>query len=139
MSDLEIRWLWQATGDLGEPFGPALRLLSLLRQRRGEVGGMRWDELAGDTWILPAERTKNGRTVALPRQAPELIASVHVIGGPFVFTTDGGTHAAGWSKIKRRLDARIAELARAENATVPPWGEPRHPPDLRHGTAKARR
>ena len=53
MSDLEIRWLWQATGDLGEPFGPALRLLSLLRQRRGEVGGMRWDELAGDTGLCP--------------------------------------------------------------------------------------
>ena len=123
LSDLEIRWLWRAAGDLGEPFGPALRLLLLLGQRRGEVGGMRWDELDGDTWTLPASRTKNGRVhvVPLPRQAQEQIASVRVIGGPFIFTTDGETHAAGWSKIKLRLDARMAELGRAESATVPPW------------------
>jgi integrase len=84
---------------------------------------MRWDELDGDTWTLPAERTKNSRphVVPLSRQAQELIASVHVIGGHFVFTTDGETHAAGWSKIKLRLDARMAELARAEKAVISPW------------------
>jgi integrase len=124
LSDNEVRWLWRAAGDLGEPFGPALRLLLLTGQRRSEVGGMTWAELSEDrsTWTLPASRAKNGRVhvVPLPRQAQELIASVRVVGGPFIFTTDGETHAAGWSKIKK-LDARIAELARAENATVPPW------------------
>ena len=41
LTDSEIKWLWRAAGDLGEPFGPALRLLLLTGQRRGEVGGMR--------------------------------------------------------------------------------------------------
>jgi integrase len=127
LSDQELRWLWRAAGDLGGgPFGPALRLLLLTGQRRGEVGGMRWDELSEDrsTWTLPASRTKNGRAhvVPLPRQAQELIAGLHrVAGAGYVFTSDGETHAAGWSRVKLRLDAKMAELARAENATVPPW------------------
>jgi integrase len=125
LTDQELRWLWRAAGDLGEPFGPALRLLLLTGQRRGEVGGMSWDELSEDrsTWTLPASRAKNGRTHVVPLSpaAQELIASVRVIGGAFIFTTDGVTHAAGWSKIKLRVDARMNELARAENATVPPW------------------
>jgi integrase len=127
LSDDEIKWLWRAAGDLGvgSPFGAALRLLLLLGQRRGEVGGMRWDELDGGTWTLPGARTKNGRVhvVPLSHQARDLIADVHVIGGPFVFTSDGSTHAAGWSRIKRRLDARMSELARAEKAdsVIPPW------------------
>ena len=79
LSDNEVRWLWRAAGDLGEPFGPALRLLLLLGQRRGEAGGLRWDELSEDrsTWTLPASRAKNGRThvVPLPPAAQELIAS----------------------------------------------------------------
>jgi Arm DNA-binding domain len=63
LTDAEIRWLWQAAGDLGYPFGVALRLLLLTGQRRGEVGGMRWDELSedGSTWTLPASRAKNAR------------------------------------------------------------------------------
>jgi integrase len=124
LSDAEIKWLWRAAGDLGEPFGPVLRLLLLTGQRRGEVGGMRWDELDGDVWNLPASRTKNKRphVVPLSRQAQELIASVHrVAGAGHVFTTDGESHAAGWSKIKRRLDERMLELARGDGAIIPPW------------------
>ena len=142
LSDAEIRWFWQAAGDLGEPFGPALRVLLLTGQRRGEVGGVRWDELSEDrsTWTLPASRTKNGRAhvVPLPRQAQELIASVHVIGGPFVFTSDGETHAAGWSRIKRRLDARMAEGARREGDNLA-VGHPRPPPHDGHRPPAARR
>ena len=125
LTDQEVRWLWAAADSLGYPFGPALRLLLLLGQRRGEVGGMRWDELSDDRtiWTLPASRAKNSRphVVPLPRQAQELIASVPVITGPFIFTTDGKTHAAGWSKIKLRLDRRMAELASAENAAIAQW------------------
>jgi integrase len=125
LSDLEIKWLWRAAGDLGEPFGPALRLLLLTGQRRGEVGGIRWDELSDDrsTWTLPSSRTKNGRSHVVPLSpaAQDLIASVRIIGQRYVFTTDGQSHAAGWSRIKVQLDARMAELARAENADVPAW------------------
>jgi integrase len=125
LSDGELKLLWAACDDIGQSFGAALRLLILTGQRRGEVGGMRWDELSEDhdTWTLRGSRTKNGRThvVPLSRQARDLIASVRRVEGPFVFTSDGRTHAAGWSAVKRRLDFKIAELARAEGTTVPPW------------------
>ena len=125
LSDQEIRWLWRAAESLGYPFGPALRLLLLTGQRRGEVGGMRWDELSEDQtiWTLPASRAKNSRAhvVPLPQAAQRLIASVPVIGNTFILTTDGRTHAAGWSKVKVRLDRRMMELARAESAVIPPW------------------
>ena len=68
----EIKWLWRAAGDLGEPFGPALRLLLLTGQRRGEVGGMRWDELSEDrsTWTLPAAAHQEWARPCRPIVAP---------------------------------------------------------------------
>lgn len=87
---------------------------------------MRWSELSEDraAWSLPGERTKNKRphVVPLSRPARDLIAGVHrVAGAGFIFTTNGKSHVSGWSKIKRRLDGVMLELARAEKASIPPW------------------
>jgi integrase len=61
LTDRELGEVWRAAQSLGHPFGPFLSLLILTLQRRGEVAGMRWAELAPDlsTWIIPASRTKN--------------------------------------------------------------------------------
>ena len=91
--------------------GRLLKLLLLTGQRRSEVAEMTWAELDGDTWNMPASRTKNGRphVVPLSRQARDLIASVHTVAGAgYVFTTNGSTPVSGWSKVKaapRRKDA----------------------------------
>lgn len=63
LSDAELGEAWRAAGTLPYPFGPFLRVLILTLQRRGEVAGMRWFELAEDlsTWTVPAERAKNRR------------------------------------------------------------------------------
>ena len=134
LTDAEVRWFWLACGDLGEPFGPLLKLLLLTGQRRDEVAGMTRAELSqinesgeGAAWALPASRTKNKRphVVPLPWAAQELISGVHVIAGKpgFIFTTNGESHVSGWSKTKRRLDAKMLALARAEDAeaNIPPW------------------
>jgi integrase len=126
LTDDEIKWLWLACGQLGEPFGPLLKLLLLTGQRRSEVAEMTWTELTDDTWSLPASRTKNGRphVVPLSRQARDLIASLHrVAGAGYVFTTNGSTPVSGWSKTKLRLDAKMLEVARAEDAkaSIAPW------------------
>ena len=49
-------------------------LLVLTGQRRGEVAGMRWDELDLDAgvWSLPGSRTKNHRPHTVPL-APEAV------------------------------------------------------------------
>lgn len=122
LSDTEIKWLWRAAGDLGQPFGPAVRLLMLLGQRRGEVAGMRWDELSEDhqTWTLPGSRTKNGRghVVPMPPLALDQVHGLHPVGTTFVFSTTGDVPVNGWTRVKRRLDERMAELA---GSMIPAW------------------
>ena len=87
LADAEIRQVWLALVDpsgLHKPppqgkvegprvyIGPALsiglRLLLLTLVRRGELAGMRTDEvdLAQATWSIPGARTKNGRPLSVP-------------------------------------------------------------------------
>ncbi len=77
LTDAELGTLYAAAGDLTEPFELCCRTLILTGQRRGEVAGMRWDELdvsAGE-WRLPGSRTKNhqAHTVPLPSAAVDLL------------------------------------------------------------------
>ncbi|MEZ4484356.1 MAG: integrase arm-type DNA-binding domain-containing protein [Syntrophotaleaceae bacterium] len=60
----EIKKLWRAIDD--GFIGRALFLILLTGQRPGEVVGMRWSELEGDWWVIPAERSKNGRENRVP-------------------------------------------------------------------------
>jgi integrase len=62
----EIRAVWKAFE--AEPQGVALKLLLLLGQRYGEVGGMAWTEVDLDAgvWTIPAERAKNGMAQRVP-------------------------------------------------------------------------
>jgi len=63
LTDAELGEVWRAAGALGWPFGPFVRVLILTLQRRGEVAGMEWSELAADlsTWTIPAAKAKNRR------------------------------------------------------------------------------
>jgi hypothetical protein len=65
---------------------------------------MRWSELDGDLWAIPASRVKNGRehSLVLPAPALALIRSMPRIEGcPFVFSTTGTTPVSGYSEAKR--------------------------------------
>jgi integrase len=44
----------------------SLKFRLLTAQRGGEVMGMRWDEVDGDWWTVPPERSKNGLTHSVP-------------------------------------------------------------------------
>ena len=91
----ELRAIWQVTADGEFPFDPFVRLLILLGCRRGELAGMRRDELdlAAGLWQLSGDRTKNEqpRTIPLSRQAVAILASLPAFPGPFVFSTVSGT------------------------------------------------
>jgi integrase len=109
--DTEYRPLWDACeGD--EPFGSACRILILSGARREEVSAMRWSELDFErrVWVLPPERTKNGRKfeLPLPAQAWDILAGLPQIdGADYVFTTNGrNSIGGGWDKAKRRLSER---------------------------------
>src|SRR5262249_5809920 len=57
LNDDELRAIWKATADY-PVYGALLRFILLTATRRNEAGKMRWSELSGDTWIIPAARYK---------------------------------------------------------------------------------
>jgi hypothetical protein len=68
-----------------------------------------------------APRTSVPIPCRMSNAARDLIAGIQVVGQRFVFTTNGVSPVSGWNKVKRRLDARMLEMARAEDGVVPPW------------------
>jgi integrase len=136
LTDAELGAIWTAAGGLGAPFGPFLQLLCLTLQRREEVAGMCWSELAEDlsVWTLPAERAKNSRAhlVHLAPAARAILAGLPRLEGcDLVFPTSRRnapapkegearrfTSISGYSAMKRRLDTAITK-ARAKAGTKP--------------------
>ncbi len=127
LSDRELVAILSATSDLGEPFGTFVRLLLATGQRRDEVASMRWEELdrSAALWTIPGQRTKNGHTHELSL-APLVLAELDRVSASkcwpnagFVFSTNGRTSISGFSRMKRRLDARVSQ-AEGDGA-VAPW------------------
>ena len=68
LSESEIRAFWGGLDRsmMTEDVRTALRLCLVTVQRRGEVAGMRRCEIVGDWWIIPKERSKNGKAHRVP-------------------------------------------------------------------------
>lgn len=147
LTDPELAALWRVSDREGFPFGRLMQALILTGARRDEMReavrsefelesasvalptGGTW---SGPLWILPAERSKNGREhlVPLSAAAVEILKSLPRIGkSALLFTTTGETPISGLSGAKRRLDAAmLKELRKADPAYVlAPWT----PHDLR--------
>ena len=114
LDDDELAEVWKAAEAVGWPWEGLVKLLTLTAQRRGEVTGMRWDEVEGSTWSIPGSRTKNKRShkVPLTPTAAAVIEAQPKQGTkkgecPFVFTTNAETHVSGLSSGKRRIDKTI--------------------------------
>jgi integrase len=133
LTDEEIVEVWRAAGRASAPYGTIVRLLILTGQRRGEVAGMRWNEISEDlaTWILPANRTKNGVAHVVPLSPPvrnilrdplpddenevKRVLNDRRATGTLTLPGAVGTEFAGWSKAKGALDKAIMD-ARPESA-----------------------
>jgi integrase len=118
LSDEELRLVLRATGDdgIGYPIGPFARFLLLTAARRGEVADATWSELTlpSTSWLLPPARVKNASEHLIPLSpaAVSLLGSLpRYNSGEYLFsTTFGDRPISGFSKLKQRLDRRIAEL-----------------------------
>jgi integrase len=126
LSDTELAEVWASADTLGYPFGPFFKIAMLTMQRRAEVAGMRWSEIAADLsqWTLDGSRMKNGRPqdVHLPEAAQAILREIPRIEGcDFVFSTTGRTPISGISKAKLALDAAItaARAAAAKSGIKP--------------------
>lgn len=126
LTDEELGIIYDRAGALTAPWGALVRLLILTGQRRGEVAGMRWDEVNLDagTWTLPGDRTKNGHPHTVPLTA-EAVALVREVkrrkGAVFVFEGPRKTAVSGFGKFKARLDEALDEAAREANRKAVPW------------------
>ncbi|RYG88463.1 MAG: site-specific integrase [Alphaproteobacteria bacterium] len=108
LTDDELARVWRGAGELPLPWASMIRMLILTGQRRTEVAEMGWDEIEGDTWVIPRERVKKDRSHAVPLadQALQVLSPLRQFGcRGFVFSGDGGVHAASnFNKVKKKLD-----------------------------------
>jgi len=116
LDDEEIRPFWLACDEIGWPFGPLAQLLLLTAQRRDELAHATWSEFYLDkqSWTLPGERTKNGRShiVHLSATAIEILERLPRIASKkgWAFTTGlgGDTPISGFGRGRERIAAVMA-------------------------------
>ena len=92
LSDEEIRDVWRALHVAPVPtlYPTFVRALLHTAQRREELGRMRWEEIEGDVWIIPAQKYKTKISHMVP-----LTGAVQALSGApqtrgFAFTTTAG-------------------------------------------------
>jgi integrase len=117
LDDEELRAIWQATQGAGA-FSGIVRLCLLTAQRSRKVASMKWSDITLDgEWSIPREpreKTTAGSLV-LPKLALDIIRAQHRIGdNPHVFASPqgDGKSLSGFSKAKRKLDAKLPGVAR---------------------------
>ncbi len=138
LSAPEIKIFWTVYADpearerLPLSTAMALRMILVTAQRPGEVSGMKWSEIEGDWWNLPAERTKNGLAHRIPlstlaldilRRMAEMRYSDHVF---------PSTRYPGIRGNAMNPNTLSAAVARQMNFTPLPWFTPH---DLRRTAA----
>jgi integrase len=87
-TDAELRAVWNSTGAGGALPGreaAAIRLLLLTGARVSEVSEMRWAEIHGNEWHLPASRNKGKRDHLVPLTAEAKAILDSQPSGEFVF------------------------------------------------------
>src|SRR5262249_7527941 len=112
LDDAELKLVWEATDQVGYPFGTMTRLLIATGQRRDEVAKMRWEEVdfGQRLWTLPRERVKADRPHEVPLStiALDVLKAVpRLAGSPYVLTTNGAAPSSGFAKNKRRFDGLL--------------------------------
>lgn len=124
LTDDEIVRLLRACRNDVYPFRQFVPILLATAQRRGELAEMRWSEVDLDAkqWVIPAERSKNGKphVVPLSPYALDMLSEVpRFLDCDYVFTTTRTSPVAGFSEMLRRLsegsrtsDWRLHDLRR---------------------------
>jgi integrase len=113
LNDAELAAIWKQAETDGT-FGALVRLLLLTGQRRAKVAGMKWENLALDgTWTIPqVPREKDAAdSLMLPAAAIAIIRAQPRLGdNPYVLAGRGNGYFNGYSKAKRRFDAKLPDM-----------------------------
>lgn len=122
LTDTELAQVWEACDAMqAHPYASLVQFLALSGQRRGEVGGMLWNEIDWDraVWEVPSGRTKSKRGNVVPLTLPmiELLRAMPRL-GRLVFSITGENELGNHSKLKSKLDKLLVERA---GETMEPW------------------
>ena len=105
----------------------ALEFCALTVARSGEIRGAKWSEIEDDLWIIPPDRTKNGKEHRIPLslRAIEILITTER-SSEFIFpnSRDGKLSDAALSSCMRRINtnARVAYLDRESGKPAVPHG-----------------
>jgi integrase len=108
LTDAEIAAVWKAADASPGLFAALVKFLLLTAARKNEAAHMRWDELAGDLWALPASRNKTKVELIRPLSAAaqSVLADLpRIAGSPYVFSYDGTAPLGGFTRRKKSFDA----------------------------------
>jgi integrase len=93
LSDRELTLVCEEVLPMGYPYAPIIWLLALTAQRRGEVAGMRWDDLDFEKalWSIPPELNKSRRphVVPLTPMVLEILKTLPMLHPVLVFPAHG--------------------------------------------------
>jgi len=117
LSESEIRMIWNALESENVRAAALIRLILLTAQRPGEVASMRWQDIDGDWWTIPAEFSKNrlSHRVPLSPLAMEVLEQVRKVEShrelkdfcPWVFPNPKRTDRMYWyQKLVERVRPR---------------------------------
>jgi integrase len=121
LTDDELRVVWAVAAGQGA-FGRMARFLLLTGARRTEAAAMRWAELDGADWTLPAVRNKTKLDLVRPLPTAVLtVIGARPDGAVFVFSNDGGhTAVRGYGPLKAAFDLAVtAELRKHDPKAEP--------------------
>jgi integrase len=108
LTDDELRAVWKATQStvrISPVFCAYIRFLLLTAARRNEAIGLRWAEIVGGDWTLPAARNKTGLELVRPlsRAALEIVEEMPKV-CEFVFSRNAKGAIGGLGELKTKLD-----------------------------------
>jgi integrase len=118
LTDEEIYAIWQATSEDSD-YSQILRLCLLTGCRRGEIGGLRRDEIQDGHLVIGSERMK-GRVAHEVALLPMIAATIplkHETASGCVYGRRGEGFS-GWSKSKKALDSKVIKAG----VQIPAWG-----------------
>jgi integrase len=101
LSDNELRAVWRQAEANGV-FGALIRFILLTAARRSEASELRWNEIGGGVWTLPAARNKTKVDLVRPLSKAALMV-LPDCGCEWVFAVDGKPITA-FSRLKREFD-----------------------------------
>ena len=119
-SDEEIKALWAAISDQVEPGNSLLKFLLLTGQRYGETSRMKWENIKGDVWEIPAKDTKKDRLHIIPlnQLAMDILEGLRPLTGESQWVFESFYYPGRHVKDIRQIVENVRELSGVDDFRI---------------------